>query len=77
MVFIDDFSRYIWLYLLKLKSDVYPTFVKFKNQVENLFNTKIKTFQTDGGGEYVNNAFKTYFDTHGILHRYTCPHHPE
>ena len=45
--------------------------------MENLFNTKIKTFQTDGGGEYLNNAFKTYFDTHGILPRYTCPHHPE
>ena len=77
VIFIDDYSRYTWLYPLKLKSDVFSTFIKFKTEMENKFQRKIQTFQTDGGGEYINNNFKSYLEKHGIHHQYTCPHHPE
>ncbi|KAM1900185.1 hypothetical protein ACFX14_029161 [Malus domestica] len=77
VVFIDDFSRYSWLYPLKFKSDVFSTFVAFKKLVENMFNTTIKSFQTDGGGEYLSNNFKAFLTHHGIHHRLSCPHHPE
>ena len=77
VIFIDDFSRYSWIYPLKLKSEVFATFVTFKKLVENMFSTIIKSFQTDGGGEYINNTFKHFLASHGIHHRFTCPHHPE
>lgn len=32
--FIDNFSRFTWLYLLKSKSDVYNAFLHFKSLVE-------------------------------------------
>jgi hypothetical protein len=52
VLFIDDYSRYTWLYPIMNKSDVLQCFVKFKLLVENLFSTKIKYFQSDNGGEY-------------------------
>jgi hypothetical protein len=41
VIFIDDHSRFTWLYPLRNKSDVLPCFVKFKNLVENLFSSSI------------------------------------
>lgn len=35
MTFIDDYSRYVWVYFLKHKDEVFPTFKKFKALVEN------------------------------------------
>ena len=74
VLFVDDFSRYSWLYPLQQKSDVFTTFVKFKTIAENLFSTSIKQLQTDNGGEFTSNQFKTFLMTHGIHHRLTCPH---
>jgi hypothetical protein len=32
--FIDDFSRKTWMYLLKLKDEVFGKFQEFKDEVE-------------------------------------------
>ena len=40
--FIDDYSRYTWIYPLKLKSEAFEVFKLFKIQVENQFNTQVK-----------------------------------
>jgi hypothetical protein len=52
VLFIDDYSKFTWLYLLKNKSDVFYKFHEFQKMVERLFDTKIHTIQMDWGGEY-------------------------
>ena len=47
--FIDDFSKFTWLYLLKKRSDVHQVFLNFQQLVERKFNAKIITMQTDWG----------------------------
>ena len=42
VLFIDDYSRYSWLYPLHRKADVFETFVKFKTIAEKVFSTLIK-----------------------------------
>lgn len=37
VIFVDDFTKYTWLYPLKYKSDVFQTFVKFQALVENVW----------------------------------------
>jgi transposase InsO family protein len=56
------------------KSDVYQCFLKFKVLMEKQFNTPIKQFQSDNGGEYTSNQFRLYLSQNGIFHRLTCPH---
>ncbi|PON47985.1 Ribonuclease H-like domain containing protein, partial [Parasponia andersonii] len=34
LLFINDFSRFTWMYLLKTKDEAYPIFLKFKAMVE-------------------------------------------
>ena len=47
--FIDDYSRYTWIFLLKHKSEVFRVFNNFQNLVERKFNKKIAHMQTDWG----------------------------
>jgi len=48
--FVDDFSRYVWVYFLKCKSDVESVFLQFQKHVETMLNTKIRSIQSDLGG---------------------------
>jgi transposase InsO family protein len=74
VIFIDDYSRYSWLYPLSLKYDVYVTFLKFKSLVENQFSCSIKQLQSDGGGEFLSKQFTSFLETNGIFHRISCPY---
>lgn len=52
LTIVDAFTKYTWTYPLKLKSDTSEVFRQFKNLVEVQFDTKIRSVQTDGGGEF-------------------------
>jgi hypothetical protein len=45
--FVDEFSKFSWIYFLHTKYELVDVFAKFKSQVENLFSTTIKILQTD------------------------------
>jgi histone deacetylase 1/2 len=69
--FIDDFSKFSWIYILKKKSDVFQIFCNFQQLVERQFDKKILVVQSDWGGEYEKlNSFKQI----GIEHHVSCPH---
>jgi histone deacetylase 1/2 len=70
--FIDDYSKFTWIYLLKKKSDVFSAFVNFQKLVERKLDCKILTVQSDWGGEYVK--LNHFFQTQGISHHVSCPH---
>jgi histone deacetylase 1/2 len=55
--FIDDYSKFTWIYFLKKKSDAFVAFVNFQKLVERKCNRKILTVQSDWGGEYVKISF--------------------
>ena len=50
--FIDEFTRKMWIYLIKQKSEVFNIFKKFKLLSEKQSNEVIKVLRTEGGGEY-------------------------
>uniref|UniRef100_A0A2N9H8F5 Integrase catalytic domain-containing protein n=1 Tax=Fagus sylvatica TaxID=28930 RepID=A0A2N9H8F5_FAGSY len=77
LLFVDAYSRFSWLYLLKRKSDVLNTFKHFQASVENLLSQKIKVLRTDCGGEYTSNEFNAHCASHGITHHFSCPHTPQ
>lgn len=58
--FINDFSKKLWTYLIKNKSDVLEVFIKFKSTVERQSGQKLKTLRTDNDGEYVSNILLFY-----------------
>ena len=70
--FLDDFSKFCWLIPIIAKSEVYEKFPIFQLTVEHLFSCKIKSFQSDWGGEY--QKLNTFFNGIGIIHHISCPH---
>ena len=75
--FVDHHSRFVRLYFIREKSDVLECFRDFKAWSENQLETTIKTFTTDGGGEYVSNEFKSFLSESGIEWISTPPRTPE
>jgi histone deacetylase 1/2 len=68
--FIDDFSKFVWIYLIKHKSEVFQKFHEFQSLVERQFNRKILAMQTDWGGEY--EKLNSFFNQVGISHHVSC-----
>ena len=77
MTFIDDKTRYIWVYIIKNKSDVFSKFCEWKKEVENQFGHRVKTLRTDNGGEYMSHQFEQYLKSEGVRHEHTIPKCPE
>jgi histone deacetylase 1/2 len=69
--FIDDYSRYTWIYLLRRKSDVFHVFHDFQKIVERQFDKKILCMQIDWGWIW---EVKFVFNQIGIMHHVSCPH---
>ena len=54
ITFIDDFSRYGYIYLMRHKFESFAKFKLFKNEVQNHLGKNIKTLRSDQGGEYLS-----------------------
>jgi hypothetical protein len=66
VTFIDDWSRYGWIWLLKKKSNVFEAFKAFKAYVELWYNAKIGCLHNDKGGKYIGHVWDAYFTECGI-----------
>ena len=60
ITFIDDFSKYITIYLFKNKNDAFEKFQDFLKEVENQFSRKIKRIRSDRDREYESSAFNSF-----------------
>ena len=50
LTFIDDFSRYTWVFFIKKKSEFLEKFTESKALIENAFGKKINILRFDNGG---------------------------
>jgi Integrase core domain len=72
ILFIDEFSRTTWLYLLRSKDEVFDCFIEFISGIKTQYDEKIKIFRSDNETEFVNNTFLTLFKENDIIHQTTC-----
>ena len=77
ITFIDDLSKYTYVYLLRTKDEALEKFKLYKSEVENHLGCKIKTLQSDRGGEYFSLEFDNFYETHGIIHQSTALYTPQ
>ncbi|GKD28041.1 zinc finger, CCHC-type containing protein [Tanacetum coccineum] len=74
ITFIDDTSRFCYVYLLHAKDEALDKFRIYKTEVGLQQNDLIKTLRTDRGGEYYDPVF---FQSVGIIHETTAPYTPQ
>ena len=77
VTFIDDYSRYGYVYLIQRKSEAFEKFKEFRAEAEKQLSKSIKTLRSDRGGEYLVYEFKDYLIENGILSQLTAPGTPQ
>ena len=77
VTFIDDYSRKVWVYFMKAKSEVFGYFQEFKAMVEKETGLQIKCLQSDNGGEYTSHAFSDFLKRNGIVRHKSCRFTPQ
>jgi hypothetical protein len=78
VTFIDDKTRLTHLYLLKTKDETPKMYKQYEAWVETQMGAKIKTLNTDRGGEYQGEEFVDYLKskgTHQKLNVHDTPQH--
>ena len=74
LVVLDDYSHHLWTFPLRLKSDTFSTLSHFFAYVKTQFGDTIKVVQCDNGHEFNNSSACTFFLTHSIHLRMSCPY---
>ena len=59
---IDDFSRCMWIALLKEKSEALEQFKKFKSIAKANKEVRLKNIRSDRGGEFISDESKSLCD---------------
>ncbi|KAL0313119.1 UNVERIFIED_CONTAM: hypothetical protein Sradi_5711200, partial [Sesamum radiatum] len=68
LTLLDDFSRCLWTFLIKQKSQVPSTLKTFCVMIQNQFNYTIKTLRSDNGTEFINYECQALCSGFGIIH---------
>lgn len=60
LTIIDDFSRKVWIHILKNKNDTFQKFREWHTLIENQKGYKLKVLRTDNGLEFVSEQFNEF-----------------
>ncbi|KAK1426395.1 hypothetical protein QVD17_15066 [Tagetes erecta] len=77
ITFIDDYSRYGYVYLLRHKDEAFEMFKVFQDEVQNQLKRTIEVLRSDRGGEYLNDAFQEHLRSCAIISQLTPPGTPQ
>ena len=77
VTFIDDFSRFTWVYFLRAKGEVFSVFQRFLALLETQFSASIKVLRSNSGGGYMSNEFQVFLQSKGIISQRSCPSTPQ
>ena len=77
VTFIDNYSRYTWLYLMKNRSELFTIFESFCAEIKTQFHTSIQVLRSDNAPKYFSIPFTTFMSSQGILHQSSCAYTPQ
>ena len=74
--FIDDSTRKVWAYPIRIKDPVFSIFSDWLAMVKNQTGWKLKCLRTDNGGEFESEEFVTFCRERGIRREGTACYSP-
>ena len=77
ITFINDYSRKLWVYILKHKSEALDKFKEWIALMENQIGRKVKRLRIDNGLEYCSNEFDEFYRKLGIVRHKTVRNTPK
>ncbi|KAH9733855.1 hypothetical protein KPL71_017172 [Citrus sinensis] len=77
ITFIDDYSRRVWFYVLKHKSEAFEKFKEWTALMETQTEKRLKRLRTDNGLEFCSSDFENFCKSKGIARHRTVRHTPQ
>lgn len=77
VLFVDDYTRMMWIYFIKYKSETFECFKNLKALIENKKDSKIKCLRKHIGGEFTSNEFSEFCNFHGIKREFSAARTPQ
>lgn len=77
LLVVDDFSRYMWIELLRSKDEALACLKRIKQRAEVDQEGRLKALRIDRGGEFNSVSFAIFCNEHGIKHYTTTPYSPQ
>ena len=74
MVFVDDYTRASWTYILKSCKEVLSRVQHFLLEIITQYETVVKILRTENALEFTQKAIEDLCLAHGIIHQTTCPY---
>ncbi|CAI7845975.1 unnamed protein product [Closterium sp. NIES-54] len=74
ITFIDAATRYVWHLNLPSKDMAFEAFIAWLPVAERESGERLKSFQSDGGGEYTSQRFKQFLAEKGIKRLVSLPY---
>jgi transposase InsO family protein len=73
ILFIDDFSRYTWLFFMRSRSVVLSIYQRFAAMICTQYSSSIRVFRADFAGEYISQHLRGVLAEQGTLAQFSCP----
>lgn len=77
LLFVDDYSRMSWVYIMKYKHEVFNCFQRFLASIERQSSYKLKIIRTNKEGEFTSRELNGFCTHMGIKHEYIAPYSPQ
>ena len=77
ITFIDDYSKRVWVYVLKHKSEAFERFKEWTALMETQIENKLKRLRTNNGLEFCSSDFENFCKSKGIARHRTVRHTPQ
>uniref|UniRef100_A0AAV1UWU0 Integrase catalytic domain-containing protein n=1 Tax=Peronospora matthiolae TaxID=2874970 RepID=A0AAV1UWU0_9STRA len=77
LTFVDDYSRYVSVFMIKSKSEVTGMFKDFKTFFENQWRARLRCLRSDNGSEFVNKTTAGICQQNGIVHQRSVSYSPQ
>jgi transposase InsO family protein len=77
LLLVDDYSRYMWLTLLRSKDEAATAIKHIQAAAERKSGNQLGALRTDRGGEFTTAHFKDYCTELGVHRELTAPYTPQ
>jgi hypothetical protein len=72
VIFIDDFSRFTWIYFLETRAQVLTAYQAFATMVRTQYDSSIHVFCADSVREYLSRPLHHFLSEESTLPQYSC-----
>jgi len=75
LTIVDDYTRFMWIFFMQHKTEAQSLIKRFFSYVLTQFESPIKIFRSDNGGEFI--SLRSFFQDNGVIFQHSCVYTPQ